>query len=224
MESITVNQFIAFWIPEHLKNKILQYLLESILDDKYQIVSFRFGDKKYSTKNPQYLKEFLPFRKDSFILKYNIPLYSIFNSVNQHRQNVCAKKRMTTIVSEDDISKIDFFVKEMKSKIAGSRVEKDPDKIRTYINSKNVYTKTIRYFEYINKMEIVNFNTGLILNEHQLIYACHLLYDTGTNSRFALYNNPKNTILSISPLQMLWRIRCGQMFMKDLKEFARVEL
>lgn len=222
MKSITVNQFIAFWAPKHIKNKILQYLLVSILNDNYQITSFRFGDKKYSTTNPKYLKDFLPFRKDSFILKYNIPLYSIFNSVNQHRQNVCAIKTMTTIVSEDDISKIDLFVKEMKSKKVASRIEKDPDEIRTYINSKNVYTKTIHYFKYINKMEIVNFNSGLILNEHQLIYACHLLDNSGRKSRFSLYNKPKNTILSISPLHMLWRISCGQIYMKELKELAKI--
>jgi len=220
MESITVNQFIAFWTPNHIKNKILQYLLVSILNDEYQIILFRFGDKKYSTTNPKYLKKFLPFRKDSFILKYNIPLYSIFNSVNQPRQNVCAIKTMTTFVSENDISKIDLFIKEMKSKMVAS--EKDPDNIRTYINSKNVYTKTIHSFKYINKMEIVNLATGLILNEHQLIYASHLLDNTGRKSRFALYKNAKNSILSISPLQMLWRISCGWVVMKDLKELAKI--
>ena len=222
MESITVKQFIAFWIPNHIKNKILQYLLESIVDDKYQIVSFRFGDKKYSTKTTKYLKNFLPFRKEGFVVRKNLPSYTVFNSINQCNQNFCTRKRMMTFITENDISKIKNFVKEMNSKMRSSRLEKDPDKIRTYTNSKNVNTDTIHSVEYVNKTELVNFNCCLTLNEQQLIYAYHSLYNNGAKSKFSLYNKSFYKIVSISPVQMLWRIRCGHALMKDLKELAKI--
>lgn len=225
MESITVKQFIAFWIPEHIQNKILQYLLESIVDDKYQIVSFRFGDKKYSTKTTKYLKNFLPFRKEGFVVRNNLPSYTIFNSINQYNQNFCTRKRMMTFITENDISKIKKFQKEVKNTVIGSPnalLNKDKDCIRTYTNSKNVNTDTIHSIEYVNKTELVNFNCGLILNEQQLIYAYHSLYNNNEKSKFSLYNKSNYTHVSISPLQMLWRIRCGQMLMKEMKEFAKI--
>ena len=221
MESITVKQFIAFWIPEHIKNKILQYLLESILDDKYQIVSFRFGRKRYSTKTTKYLKNFLPFRKEGFVVQNNLPSYTIFNSINQCNQNFCTKKRMVTFIKENDISILKTFVNKMKSKMASSRLEKDPDKIRSYINSENINTDTIHSIEYINKTELVNFNCGLILNEQQLIYEYNLLYN-GEKLKHYLYNKSYYRVVSVSPIQMLWRIRCEKILMKDLKELAKI--
>lgn len=225
MDSITINQFIAFWIPKKIQNKILQYLLESILDDKCQIVSFRFGDKKYSTKTTKYLKNFLPFRKEAFVIRNQLPLYTMFNSVNQYNQNICAKKRMLTIIKENDISLLKQFRAEMNSKIISSRLETDPDKIRSYINSKNVNTNTIHSIEYINKTELVNFNSGLVLNEQQIIYAYHTLRsfcNDSEKSKYSLYNKSKHSVISVSPVQLLWRISCGQIYMKDLKNLAKI--
>lgn len=217
MESITVKQFIAFWIPRHVKNKILQYLLESILDDKFQIASFRFGDKKYSTNVDRHLKRFLPFRKESLLIDYNDPSYTT-------RQNIVIRKTMTTFVTEDDISKIKTFQHEIKNTIVGSPdalLKRDNDGIRTYMNLKLVYTDTLHSIGYANKTELVNFHCGLILNEQQLIYAYHSLYENVIKSKYLLYNKSTSVIVSVSPLQMLWRIRCGQMLMKDMKELAR---
>jgi hypothetical protein len=90
------------------------------------------------------------------------------------------------------------------------------------MNSKNVDTDTIHSIEYVNKTEITNLPCGLVLNEQHLIYASHLLYNSNEKSIYSLYNKSGYTTISVSPLQMLWRIRRGEMLLKEMKELAKI--
>ena len=225
MESLTINQFIAFWIPIHIKNKILQYLLNSILDDKYKTILFRFYDKTYSTRTIEYLKNFLPFRKDSYSIKYNSfgQSYNTYPlTIPQYHESLNIKKKMNTLLRENDIPKIINLRKQFQKEIKNMALNKETDEIRALVHSKNIDTNTLYSLEYVNKTTLENFNCGLILSEQRLIYAHHSLYESGIKSRFALYNKSLYTVVSISPLQLLWRIKFRQIQLKELKKLVKI--
>ena len=213
IKTITIEQFIAFWIPKHLQNKILQYLLESILDNKFTNISFRFANRRFSPKTMQFLRNCIPFRNDYFIVKYK-------QGYKQGNQSLFVKKTMKTYVSKKDI----LNIKKTQSAIINipyHLLYRD-EVIRTYEISKNIDTNTLRSFEYVNIIKIADFHLGLILNERQTIYANHSPYNNGYDRKYSISNKTKYKVISVSPLQMIWRIKCGEILMKELKKLAKI--
>ena len=218
MDNISTETFIKNWIPKHIKNKILLYLLESIFTEKKSCRNhlFKFGKNTYNTKRKEYLENFLPFRQDELYVKIKNPDYTIFNlnvPTDAISQFLSFKKVMKSIVQEKDILKMKNIRTMAISEETGRK---------TIIDYKNIDIKSTKMFKYVNMMELGEFPCGLILSEKEVLYIYYEPYNNGNNRKYALYTDSKYREISISPLQMLWRIKCGGVTIKELKNLAKI--
>ena len=185
MTTITVEEFIKDWIPEHIKNKILHYAIESPLlkETAGERHLFRFGEKIYNTNSTNCLENFLPFRNHEFYKKIKHPSTTIFN-IHVPRESrhdfIVIKKVMKTHTNELDI---------IKMKNTGHMVITRQNGRRKIIECRHLNPKSVKSFEYINSMELANFPCGLLLSEKETLYAYYTPYSNGFSRKYTLYRH-----------------------------------
>ena len=163
MDNISIEIFIKNWIPNHIKQKILFYLLESIFTKKNYCIHrlFKFGKNIYNTKRREYLENFLPFRQDELYVKIKNPAHTIFSlnvPTDSIPQFLSFKKVMKSILQEKDIVKM----KNVRTMAISEQTGR-----KTIIDYKNIDIKSTKNFKYVNMMELGEFPCGLILSEKQ---------------------------------------------------------
>ena len=218
MNKISAEKFISDYLPESIQNKIFHYAVESPISkqNEYNNHFFNFGGERYNTKTTNSLENFLPFRKDEFYKKSKIPKTTIFNihvSKNIENNFILFKKVMKTNVTNEDIVKI---------KNTGHMLITKQNGRRRIIECKYLDIENVKKFKYVNSIELSNFPVGLFLSENETIYVYYTPYNNGCSRKYALHNDKKFHSISISPLQMLWRINYGLITMKELIEYAKI--
>uniref|UniRef100_A0A6C0L2C5 Uncharacterized protein n=1 Tax=viral metagenome TaxID=1070528 RepID=A0A6C0L2C5_9ZZZZ len=215
MDNISTETFIKNWIPKHIKNKILFYLLESIFTKKNSYNhTFKFGINIYNTKRREYLENFLPFRQDELYVKIkNTANIFNFNVPDDSIPQLSFKKVMKSIVHEKDILKM--------KKVRNMAITDEAGR-KTIIDYKNIDIKNAKMFKYVKMMEFGEFPCGLILREKEELYIYYEPYNNGNSRKYALYTDSNYREISISPLQMLWRIKYGGITIKALKNLAKI--
>lgn len=218
MDEISIELFIIHWLPVHIKNKILFYLVESPLSKREQcfVQFFRFGNKTYNTRSNKNIEKFLPFRNEMFKRIIEIPyntMYKIYIPKESRNDFIYFRKVMKTFVSDIDVMRIKNNKHMLIVKPGGTR---------KIIKSKFLDLENLIGIKYINETELANFPCGLLHNERETIMACYKPYNNGYTRKYALHTEMNYQPISISPLQMLWRIRRGIVSMREKKEMAKI--
>ena len=208
MNKISLDNFISQWLPVQIKNKILFYLLKSPHSmNKYTLIPFfRFGEKTYNTQSNQNMGGFLPFRNEEFQKNIIIPKEPISDFIKFQKimkSFIC--KMDTTNMKSNKYMEIVNVRGNMKT-----------------VESKYLGVNELKSIEYTNEMEIENLRCGLLRSEKEVIMTHYKPYNNGYSQRFLLYSDSNYKIISISPLQMLWRIRHGLVSVKEKKELATI--
>ena len=95
-------------------------------------------------------------------------------------------------------------------------------KERKVIESKCLDMNNLRSVEYINEMVFGNFPCGLIQSEKETIVAHYKPYNNGCSRNHLIHSDITCKIISISPLQMLWRIHDGLVTVKEKRELVKI--
>ena len=218
MNKVSPEVFISQWLPSHIKNKILFYLFKSPHSKGGQVITgtFHFGEKSYKVTSKQNIERFLPFRNDDF--KRNIVdpknTMSKYYVHNESRNDfLIFQKVMKSFVYEMDTIRMKNN-KHMQLVKAGKELKQ--------IESKSLDTNNLRSVEYINEMVFGNFPCGLIQSEKETIVAHYKPYNNGCSRNHLIHSDITCKIISISPLQMLWRIHDGLVTVKEKRELAKI--
>lgn len=218
MNKISLEVFISQWLPVQVKNKILFYLLKTphSKGEEAHIHFFRFGEKIYNTHSEQTIEKFLPFRNEDFLKNIINPEITIFkNCVPAELKNqfLNFKKSMKSSVSETDSIR-------MKNNKYMQIVKCDGT--RKTIESARLGMNNLTSFKYVNETEIGNFPCGLLQSEREIIIAHFKPYNNGYTPKYTLHSDINYKIISISPLQFLWRIHNGLISVKEKRELAKI--
>ena len=218
MNRVTLQQFMRDFAPEEIKKKIFLFAQESILtkNNPKRIEFFRIGEKNYSTAQDRLLKNFIPFRQNEIYHKVENPKMTLYNfevPKDRGKDFIRFKKKITTYLTKKDIDIIRNSKPMVFTKKGGfERV--------VYINHSDL--KNIKSLQFVNKLEISNFDCGLLISEKETMYECYAPYNNGCSRKYAIYDETNFCFATVSPLQMLWRIKRGLVKMVRLKEMARV--
>lgn len=120
---------------------------------------------------------------------------------------------MRTLANELDLLKI---------KNTGNMVITKQNGRRKIIDCKHIDLKDVKSFKYTNFTGLSNISYGLILSEEETLYVYYTPYNNGYSRKYALHTDTNCHAITISPLQMLWRIKCGLVSMNSLKELAKI--
>ena len=218
MNKVSLEVFISQWLPIHVKNKILFYLLKTphSKGEEARIQFFRFGEKTYDTHSKQTIERFLPFRNEKFKQKFSNPMTTIYNNyIPEESRNdfLNFKKSMKSYVSEMDSIR-------MKNNNCMQIIK--PSGTQKIIESKHLDMTNLRSFKYTNEIEIGNFPCGIIQMRKEVIMAYFKPYHNGYKRKHVLHSDIDYKIISISPLQFLWRIRQGFVSVKEKRELAKI--
>ena len=218
MNKVSLEVFISQWLPIQVKNKILFYLLKTphSKGEEARIQFFRFGEKTYNTHSKQTIERFLPFRNEDLKKSIINPVITIHKDYipKESRNDVLNfKKYMKSFVTEMDLLR-------MKNN-KYMHILKSDGKLKI-IESKRIDMNNLRSFRYTNVMEIGNFHYGLFQSEKETIMAYFKPYNNGYKRKHVLHSDVNFRIISISPLQFLWRIRQGLVSVKEKRELAKI--
>lgn len=192
----------------------MNYALHSTIGINKQPILFEFGTRKYNTKHDKYLQEMLPFRQDHIHKTICHPSKTMYNIDILHQarhQFVSFSKTMNTYTHNRNMTRIptkDF-------------IELDTDDNSTIkISLNGINVKEAKMVQYVNDTEIGNYSNGLNISKKQIIFIYYEPYNNGHERRFAIYINKHTSNLSISPLQMLWKIKKEEITLKELRKLS----
>lgn len=194
--------FVKNYLPPHIKNKIMQYAIKSIMNiRKYLLENKKMSimDCIYNTKNKVCIYN-LPFKIDYISIGANFFVYDKLNEL---------------IISRTITKNISRNQKELYYSI-GCMLHNNIIKSSNI----NIY-KNINKINYINKIIITENEYGIKRINHNYVL---LIYNRGFKRKimetYNTYGKSNKIYLCVSPLNFLWKIRDGIITMKELKLLA----
>jgi|TARA_B110000114_G_C15024954_1_gene370505 hypothetical protein len=209
-------------IPTEIVNKILFYTLtDSIFtSDCERHETLTFGNNKLSpTKTLQYIVIYkthnrvrvkVPLKIDNISKKTTSENYTIPHS--QFVETIGLSKVIHTYITpeilDNTVKNVDRLINDTEQQIIASEADFD-------------ITEALK-IEYRNITELYNYLNGMYLRTVDTIYIHYPPYNNGIERKYAISREIRIANISNSPLQMLWKIRNGDIKIKELKKLATV--
>lgn len=216
--------------PQKEFHNDINKMMPSHIINKYEFYEFE-NKQILATPSMQYIrvyrdanrpskitKEAIPFRKDKIQKSTTVITTKTIENYNyepNHLLHVIGTlficKTVTTYITNGVLKSI----KDNSYYIMNNKHIKDFVKISNTVNLKSAIK-----IEYISNTGIYDDLYGTFLWKENIIFIYYKPYNNGDDRRYAIYTKRTISTLSVSPLQMLWRIKQKYITIKKLNELT----